>query len=168
MQSYKELRVKVLQNSLRKTQKLLMVDIDVMDEAILHLTLMLCFIELRDVPGAWETRDSGMVSLDFKMPGKGMFYKTNNKVYVRFGITEALPFGGPSDYAGKVSSIGAIEDISCGVTACFALAAGKVYFREGLLNVCLFLLFLKLFFLFTFQQLVAKGEVIAHFKFITE
>ena len=144
-----------------------MVDIDVTDEAILHLTLMLYFIELRDAPGAWETRESEIVSLDFKMPGKGMYYKTNKYVHVRFGITEALPYGGPSDIAHEVSSIGAIEDISCGVTACFALAEGRVYFREGLRNLCLFLLFLKLFFLFTIQQLVAEGEVIVHFKFIT-
>lgn len=126
-----------------------MVDIDVMDEAILHLTLVLYFIELRDAPGAWEVRESGIVTLDFKMPGKGLYYKTNQYVHVRFGITKALPFGGPSGYAYEVSSIGDIEDISCGVTACFALAEGRVYFREGLLNLCVFLLFLKLFFLFT-------------------
>lgn len=99
------------------------------------------FIEFKDIPSnPWD--DVGYVSLDYKMPGRGFFFTGDEYLCVGYGITEAIPFG--DHFSCEPSSVGVIGDISCGVTGCFGIADGKVYFREGLSSLCAFLLFLKL------------------------
>ena len=78
------------------------------------------------------------------MPGRGFFFTADDHLCVRYGSTDAVPFGGPSDYSCEPSSLGVLLDISCGVTGCFGIFDWEVYFREGLSKLCTFLLFLKL------------------------
>ena len=76
------------------------------------------------------------------MPGKGFYFTADEHLCASVGITEAVPFGSYSWC--QLSSLGVPRYISCGVTGCFGLFGTEVYFREGLSNLCTFLLFLEL------------------------
>ena len=78
----------------------------------------------------WEYVDGNIALLDFSMPGKGFVVKTDKSFCARLGITDDNPKGNGNWSCSAPSET--IDDFSCGVTGCFSIIGGNVYFRQGI------------------------------------
>ena len=77
----------------------------------------------------WDAVGGQYSFVDFTMPGtKGYFIKSNGEICIRSGISSTVPFGNGYECA---ASSDTLQDFSCGVTGCFGLIEGFLYFRQG-------------------------------------